>query len=115
MQKLKIMSDDPEWGFLKALWESIKEGFQTPKAKAKRSAPSQNLASRVGNSVIIVLCLALLVGGTFAGFALLWASRTARVGHGHSPVTTFFLIGAGLGAIIGLVYVIRGWLRDDVL
>ena len=113
MQLLKIMPDDPEWSFLKALWESIKEGFQTPKAKGKRSTPSQDLASRVGNSVIIVLCLALLVGGTFAGLALLWASRATRVGH--SPVTTFFFIGAGLGALVGLGYVIRCWLRDDDL
>lgn len=111
------MPDEPEWNFLKALWESIKEGFQTPKAKGKRSATSQNLASRVGNSVIIVLCLALLVGGTFAGFALLWASRTVRVGqgHSHSSVTSFFFIGAGLGALVGLGYVIRCWLRDDDL
>lgn len=111
------MPADPEWGFLKALWESITEGFHNPKAKGKGSAPSQNLATRVGNSVIIILCLALLVGGTFAGFALLWASRTARVGqgHGHNSVTTFFLIGAGLGTLVGLVYVIRCWLRDDDL
>lgn len=111
------MPDDPEWDFLKALWESIKEGFRTPKDKGKRSAPSQDLASRLGNSVIIVLCLALLVGGTFAGLALLWASRTARVGqgHGHNSVTTCFFIGAGLGALVGLGYVIRCWLRDDDL
>lgn len=109
------MPDNPEWDFLKALWEGIKEGFRKSKVKGGRPAPSQGLSSRVGNSIIIVLCLALLIGGTFAGVALTWASRASRVGHGHSSVTTFFLTGAGLGTVVGLVYVIRCWLRDDDL
>ncbi len=104
------MPEDWEWGFLEALWKGIKEGFRRPRFKRGRGGASQSRGSRIVNSLIVLVCLGLLIGGTFALLALGWSSR---IDQGQSSVGTFFLIGAGIGTLIGLVYVIRCWVCDD--
>ncbi len=107
------MAND-EHDFLSALIEGIQEGFRgTSKKKGERSRPG--LGATLMSAVAIIFVLGFVLGliGAFIGFEL---TRFSRLGQDtDSGVIPGFLLGAGLGVFIGLIYVVRAWYRGNDL
>lgn len=108
-----MANDDHD--FLSAVTEGIREGFRGPPKKKGEKKVRSSFGATLMSAAVIIFVLALVLGliGAFIGLHQTDMRRTAAE-HGDGVVPGFIL-GAALGALVGLVYAVRAWWRGDEL